>query len=203
MKIALAAAAGAAALALAGAASAQQAFIGVLEHDVGFLGEALGVGAADKEDGQDIHFGVRSQRIEELSFLGRPRAYAFAAVNTAGDTNHAGVGLAWTLDFGPERRFYFQPGIGVAYQDGYDEFPRFDEPGLTPAELQRRIRLREDRIEFGSHILLEPELTLGYRFTPELAGELAYTHLSHSGLGGDRNEGMDSVGARLVYTFGR
>ncbi|WP_369061601.1 acyloxyacyl hydrolase [Caulobacter sp. 73W] len=195
-------AAGAAFVALAGEASAQEAFVGVFGHDVTFIGKALGVGAAGKEDGVDIMIGVRSNRWERAAWLGKPKFYAQASANTSGDTSFVSGGLVWPIDFGAEDCFYFQPGLGLAYQDGYSKFPDFREPGLTPQELQRRIDLRSERVEFGSKVLFQPELTLGYRFNEKIAAELSWVHLSHGQiLASGKNEGLDDVGVRLVYSF--
>ncbi|WP_269714663.1 acyloxyacyl hydrolase [Caulobacter sp. NIBR2454] len=188
--------------ALAGPVCAQEAFVGVFGHDVTFIGDALGVGAAGKEDGMDIMLGVRSQRWERAAWLGKPKFYAMVSGNTSGDTSFVSGGLAWPIDFGEEDGFYFQPALGLAYQDGYSKLPDFREPGLTPAELQRRIDLREERVEFGSKILFQPELTLGYRFNDKIAAELSWVHLSHGQiLASGKNEGLDDVGVRLVYSF--
>ena len=195
--IAVAAFTGAAAPAHAG-----EVFAGLLAHDVSFIGETLGVGASGKEDGVDLHLGYRTEKIEALRLLGRPKAYAFVAINSENTSNFGGVGLGWTVPLGG--RFYLQPGLGLVYTDGEDELPDFREPGLSQAEINRRAALRDTRIEFGSKVLFEPELAIGYRFNERLAAELAYTHISNGRIIGDseQNDGMDDVGVRIVYSFG-
>lgn len=188
----------------AGPAAAQEVFAGVFEHDVEFIGETLGIGAAGKEDGIDFQVGGRTAKLDALRVIGRPKAYGFVSLNSEDQSNFASVGLAWTFDFGPSRRFYLQPGIGIAYTDGEDELPDFREPGITQEEALRRAALRDERIEFGSKVLFEPELSLGYRFTDRLAAELAYTHLSNGQIFAQgQNDGLDDVGVRLVYTLGQ
>jgi lipid A 3-O-deacylase len=52
-------------------------------------------------------------------------------------------------------------------------------------------------------LLFEPELALGYRFSPKWNVELSYIHLSngeifHHG----SNQGLDDIGLRLTYKLG-
>jgi len=188
----------------AGTASAGEVIAGVYAHDVTFLGEAVGLGAAGKEGGANVHLGWRSDRIEGApSWMGGPRAHIFVSGNTAGDTSYIAAGLNWHIPITDDGRWYVQPGMGLAYHDGYDIFPDFAEPGISPEEFNRRVALRYERIEFGSHILFEPELALGYRLTDNTSVELSYVHLSngqifHQG----KNEGLDEVGIRFVHRFG-
>ena len=191
-------------LGLAGPASAGEIIAGVYAHDVTFLGEAVGLGAAGKEGGANIHLGWRSDRIDSApSWMGGPRAHIFVSGNTEGDTSYIAAGLSWHIPLTDDGRVYLQPGMGLAVHDGYDLFPDFSEPGITPEEFNRRVALRYERIEFGSQILFEPELALGYRISDEASVELSYVHLSngqifHQG----KNEGLDEVGVRFVYRFG-
>ena len=64
MKTALFAAAAVAVLGFAAPALAGEVFVGAYKHDVTFIGEAVGLGAAGREDGVDIHLGYRTGRIE-------------------------------------------------------------------------------------------------------------------------------------------
>jgi hypothetical protein len=179
-------------------AAAQEVWGGVFAHDVEFLGSALGVGVSKREEGVDLQAGLRSR---PLGFLWGPRAYAIVSANTAGDTSFAGAGLAWRARLG--ERFYLQPGVGLAYHTGHAELPDFREPGITQAEAERRAALRAEEKEYGSKVLIQPELSLGYAFNERVAGELSYVHLSNGRLYGDgQNDGLDMVGARLVYRFG-
>jgi hypothetical protein len=185
----------------AGAAKAGEAFVGVYAHDVTFIGDAIGLGAAGREGGADIHVGYRTGRIEGLRFIWRPQAHLFASINTEGTSNFVAAGLDWRIPLG--RQFYFRPGIGLAYTDGKTGLPPANVPGLTPAELARRTELYFTRIDFGSHVLFEPEFALGVDLNDSLALEASYTHLSngqifHQG----KNQGLDDAGVRLVWKFG-
>lgn len=192
------------ALAMASSASAGEIIAGVFAHDVTFVGEAVGLGAAGKEGGANVHLGWRSDRLDSWpEWMRGPRAHVFISGNTEGDTSYIAAGLTWHIPLTDDERLYVQPGIGLAVHDGYDLFPSFTEPGLTPEEFDRRVALRSERIEFGSQVLFEPEVSIGYRITENTAVELSYVHLSngqifHQG----KNEGLDEVGVRFVYRFG-
>jgi len=202
MKIALLAASAAAVLGAAAPALAGEVYVGALKHDVTFIGEAVGLGAAGREDGVDIHLGYRTERVESLTWLGRPQVHAMVSINSENTSNFVAAGFNWKLDFGQEGGFYLRPGIGLAYTDGETGLPPVNQPGISQAEIDRRLVLYNTRIDFGSKVLFEPELALGYQFNDRWSAELAYTHLSngqifHQG----KNQGLDDVGVRLVYAF--
>ena len=204
-KIVISLAAAASGLALAAPASAGEIIAGVFAHDVTFVGEAVGLGAAGKEGGANVHLGWRSDRLDSWpEWMRGPRAHIFISGNTEGDTSYVAAGLTWHIPLSDDGRWYVQPGMGLAVHDGYDLFPDFSEPGISPEEFDRRVALRSERIEFGSQIVFEPEISLGYRITDNVAVELSYVHLSngqifHQG----KNEGLDEVGVRFLYRFGQ
>ena len=202
MKTALFAAAACAALTIAAPALAGEVFAGLYKHDVTFIGEAVGLGAAGREDGVDLHLGYRTDRVEKLTWLGRPQVHAFVSINSENTSNFVATGFSWPLDIGAEGGFYVRPGIGLAYTDGEAGLPPANVGGLTPEELARRTKLYYTRIDFGSQLLFEPELALGYRFNDTWSGELSYTHLSNGQIFAQgKNQGLDDVGLRLVYAF--
>jgi len=197
----IAAAAAGLALAWSGHARAAELMAGAYIHDAAFIGGALGTGAADREKGADIELGIRSDRIEALHVIGAPQAHAFVSVNTDGTSDFVAAGLSWPIRIAG--KFYFRPGLGLAYTDGKAGLPPVNAPGLSPAEIQRRLKLFNTRIDFGSHMLFEPELNLGYRFSPKVAAELSWVHISngeifHHG----KNQGLDDVGVRVIYALG-
>jgi len=197
----IAAAAAGLALACAGPATAAELMAGAYIHDAAFIGGALGTGSADREKGADIELGVRSDRIEWLRLIGAPQAHAFVSVNTDGTSDFVAAGLSWPIRI--TQKFYFRPGLGLAYTDGKVGLPPVNAPGLSPAEIQRRLDLFNTRIDFGSRTLFEPELNLGYRFSPKVAAELSWVHISngeifHHG----KNQGLDDVGVRVIYALG-
>ncbi|WP_426014728.1 acyloxyacyl hydrolase [Caulobacter sp. DWR2-3-1b2] len=190
------------AMTVAGPALAGEAFVGVYKHDVTFLGEAVGLGAAGREDGVDVHLGYRTNRIESLRWLGKPQVHAFVSINSENTSNFVATGFDWPIELGAPGGFYLRPGFGLAYTDGAAGLPPVNQPGISQAEIDRRLVLYNTRIDFGSKVLFEPELALGYRFNDRVSAELSYTHLSngqifHQG----KNQGLDDVGVRLVYAF--
>lgn len=193
---------GGGALAIAAPACAGEAFVGVYKHDVTFIGNAVGLGAAGREDGVDIHLGYRTNRLENLTWLGKPQVHTMVSINSKNTSNFVAAGFDWKIELGQPGGFYFRPGIGLAYTDGKAGLPPANAPNLTQAERDRRTYLYYHRIDFGSKVLFEPELALGYQVSDKVSVELSYTHLSngqifHQG----KNQGLDDAGVRLVYAF--
>jgi lipid A 3-O-deacylase len=163
----------------AGSAQAQEVFGGLYVHDA-----RLGISVCCYEHGADVQLGLRSAPFADFGRWGALRAYGMGSVNTSGGVDFAAAGLAWRVPLG--RRFYLQPGLGGAIQNG--DADRY----------QRRV----NHLDLGSRVLFEPELALGYRISPRWAAEASYIHLSHAQLAGPQNPGMDDAGLRLVYRFG-
>ncbi|MCC7267641.1 MAG: acyloxyacyl hydrolase [Caulobacteraceae bacterium] len=179
---------------------AGEVLVGAYAHDVTFIGDAIGVGAAGREGGADLHLGLRSDRIEALEAIGRPQAHAFVSINSEGTSNFAAVGLSWPIDI--TRTVYVRPGIGMAYTDGKAGLPPVNAPGLPPAEIARRLELYNTRIDFGSHLLFQPEIAIGLRLSERVSAELSWVHISNGNiLGSGKNQGMDDAGVRLIYAF--
>ncbi|WP_068875679.1 MULTISPECIES: acyloxyacyl hydrolase [unclassified Phenylobacterium] len=178
-----------------GAAQAGEVFLGAYAHDVDD-----GISYGKFEDGAQIVGGVRTTALDELRFLGRPRVHLLAGVNTSGGTNYAAAGLAWRFNL--SERVYVQPGIGLAIHDGRVNLPSPDAPGLTPEERLKRLRDFQTKLDLGSRVLFEPEISLGWKATRRLSVELSWIHLSHAKLAGDYNPGVGDVGVRLLYRYG-
>lgn len=186
----------AAAVALvAGPAAAGEAFAGVYAHDVDD-----GISYGKFEHGAQIVAGVRTTALDELAFLGKPRVHLLAGVNTAGGVDYVASGLAWRFNL--SRRIYLQPGIGLAIHDNRVAFPSPDEPGISDAERAKRLRDFQTKLDLGSRVLFEPELSLGWKATPRMSVELSWIHLSHGRLAGHYNPGVADVGLRLSYRYG-
>ena len=161
------------AMATTSPAAAGEVFGGLYVHGVD---TPLSLGGSP-EGGLDLQLGYRGAPI--LSGL-KLEPYIFAAVNTAGDTNYAAVGLS--RKFGD--RIYIRPGVGLAIHTGSAR--NFDNPF-------------NDKIEFGSRILFEPELGIGFRASERMTIEASWVHLSHATLFGRQNPGIDNIGARLNF----
>ena len=157
------------------AAQAGEVFGGVYVHDVDTVLTKGGY-----ERGADLQLGWRGEQVTGLSAIGGPSPYAFVSVNSAGDTNFAAAGLSWKIG----DPLYVRPGIGIAIHDGPE----------------RRIRDGR-RVDFGSRVLFEPEIALGYRVTEKVSVEASWVHLSHGQLFSRQNAGMDNFGIRLNYRF--
>ena len=152
-------------------AHAGELFGGLFVHDVKTPLTHSGI-----EDGLDLQLGWRGGRIGRTPL----QPYAFASLNSAGETHYAAAGIA--ARFG--RKVYVRPGVGIAVHSG------------SSGDFQR-----SDRIAFGSRILFEPELGVGVEVNDRLSMEASWVHLSHAQLLGNQNPGIDNFGLRLNLAF--
>jgi lipid A 3-O-deacylase len=169
MILALAAALGV--VAMPSAAQAGEIFGGVYVHDVDTPLTLSGV-----EGGADIQLGWRGDRIGKKPL----QPYAFAAVNTAGETYYAAAGIS--AKFGD--RFFVRPGLGIAVHTG--SAANFEDPD-------------NGKIDFGSRVLFEPELGIGARINDRTTIEASWVHMSTAQLFGKQNPGIDNFGVRLSF----
>jgi lipid A 3-O-deacylase len=150
-------------------AQAGELFAGLYVHDVDSPLTQSGF-----EQGADVQLGWRGGRIGRMPL----QPYVFGAVNTAGDTNYAAAGVS--AKFGGQ--LYVRPGLGIAVHTGSsDNFQR------------------TDRIAFGSRVLFQPELGIGYQLNDRLSIEASWVHMSHAQLFGRQNPGIDNIGMRLNF----
>jgi len=148
-------------------AHAGDLFGGVYVHDVKLPTDKSGL-----EQGVDFQVGYRGG-----GFLHTPlQPYGFVAVNSAGDTSYAAVGLS--AKFGGA--IYIRPGLGLAVHTG--SAGKF---------------YRLDKIAFGSRVLFEPELAIGTQLAPRISVEASWVHMSHAQLFSHENPGIDNLGVRL------
>jgi lipid A 3-O-deacylase len=158
-----------AAFGVTGPAHAGELFGGLYVHDVKLPTDKSGI-----ERGADAMLGYRGGKI-----FGTPlQPYVFGALNTAGDTSYAAAGLS--AKFG--KSIYFRPGIGIAIHNGSAK--KFQD-------------LSNDRIEFGSRVLFEPEVAVGAQINGRLSIEASWVHLSHAQFFARQNPGIDNLGVRL------
>jgi lipid A 3-O-deacylase len=150
-------------------AQAGELFGGVYVHDVDTPLTKSGI-----EGGADIQLGFRGGRIGHTPL----QPYIFGALNTAGNTSYAAIGLS--AKFGDQ--IYVRPGLGIAIHNGSAK--KFQD-------------LTNDKIDFGSRILFEPELGIGVRVTSRASIEASWVHMSHAQLFGHQNPGIDNFGVRL------
>ncbi len=169
----LALCAGLAIAALPTSASAAEIFGGIYAHNVD---TPLTLGG-HVEDGVDLQLGIRGSSIAR--FIGADlQPYVFGSLNSAGNTSFAAAGLS--AKFGG--RVYVRPGLGIAIHNG--SAANFDNPN-------------NNKIEFGSRVLFEPELGIGVQLAPRISAEASWVHLSHAQIFGRQNPGIDNIGVRL------
>jgi hypothetical protein len=154
---------------VAAPAQAGEVFGGVYAHDVKLPTDKSGI-----ESGADVMLGYRGGAIGHTPL----QPYVFGALNTAGDTSYAAVGLS--AKFG--HSIYFRPGLGIAIHTGSAE--KFQD-------------LSNDEIDFGSRVLFEPEVAVGAQINSRLSIEASWVHMSHAQLAGRQNPGIDNLGVRL------
>ncbi len=157
-------------------AEAGEVFGGIFVHDVDTFLTHSGV-----EGGMDLQLGYRW---DPLMAGKGPQPYVFAAVNSSGETHYAAAGLSFK--FGD--KVYVRPGLGIAVHTG--SAGDFDHFG-------------HDHIDFGSRILFEPELGLGFRIGDRATIEASWVHLSHAQILSRQNPGIDNFGVRLNWKLGR
>ncbi len=126
------------------------------------------------------------------------RPYVGGALSLDGHTNFADAGVLWRLE---GRKFYGEFATGLAVHDGEVDLPRPD-PSQTPEENARRQKVLNEKIDFGSRVVLHFGAAVGYRVTDRWAVELGTQHWSHGGLFGDNNDGADILNLRAAYRFG-
>lgn len=152
-------------------AVAGELFGGLYVHDI-----KSPLTKSDVERGMDAQFGWRGDRIGPTPL----QPYAFAALNTAGETHYGTIGLS--AKFGD--RLYLRPGLGIAVHTG------------SAGNFQRT-----DRVAFGSRVLIAPELGIGAQVSDRVSVEASWLHMSHGQLFGGHNPGIDNVGVRLNFGF--
>jgi lipid A 3-O-deacylase len=150
-------------------ALAGELFGGLYVHDVGTPLTQSGI-----EDGADIQLGWRGGGIGRTPL----QPYLFGALNTAGDTSYAAIGLS--AKFGD--RIFIRPGVGIAVHNGSAK--KFQD-------------LSNDKIDFGSRVLFEPELAIGARINRRMSIEASWVHMSHARLFSRQNPGIDNIGVRV------
>jgi lipid A 3-O-deacylase len=170
----------------AGPAAAQQVKIvdelklGVLSHDVGFLGHHI-------ESGADVNVEMLFTPPPALRVIGSPRPMIGADINTDGNTSDGYFGLTWGIEliqslFGWGHGVFLNGGLGGAVNNGYiDSAP----PG---------------RKKLGSPVLFHLSAELGVDLTPRTSISVFVDHMSNAGLA-SQNPGITNAGARLGFKF--
>jgi hypothetical protein len=153
------------------AAQAGELFGGLYVHDVKTPLDKSGI-----ESGVDVQLGYRGGRIGHTPL----QPYVFGTLNSAGNTSYAAAGLA--AKFG--KSIYIRPGLGIAIHNGSTE--KFQD-------------LTNDKIDFGSRVLFEPEFGIGAQINNRASVEASWVHMSHAQIFGRQNPGIDNIGVRLNF----
>jgi lipid A 3-O-deacylase len=163
--------------------------LGVLAHDVHFLG--------GREGGVDInpeiifHSPITDAWAIEvptyLRWLVQPRPTIGGEINTAGFTDQGYFGLTWSWRLASD---LLRPGDGITF--GLFEGPSFNDGDI--------VAKASDRKSLGSHVLFREAAELGYRINPAWTISLFIDHVSNAGLA-RYNQSINDVGARLGVRF--
>ncbi len=124
-----------------------------------------------------------------------PRPYVHGSLNTKGDTNFYGLGLAWEQHFLGDR-FVGEIDFGVARHDGVVNPPPEGDPA--------RDDILATRALLGSRYLFRVAIGAGVKLDDHWRAQLFYEHLSNGRVLGDspHNQGLDNLGIRIGYRFG-
>jgi hypothetical protein len=148
---------------------------GVFAHNQGLI-------ASKKEHGADLNGELV---FEPVSWLFDAEPGVGFLLNNQGFTSFIYTGLSWELSIFKEAEepgLFILPFFGMALHDGKLE-PKGDRRGL------------------GCRVVFREAIDLGWRFSEEWAVSITTDHLSHGGFCTDRNQGLDSSGVRLHWSF--
>ena len=149
---------------------------------------------ANKEDGVNVQGELVFASPNLLHIVGSPRPYAMGSVNTAGETSFGAVGLMWDWHFA--RGWSFEPSVGYAIHDGETKNP-FVRGTPEAATFGR------EKLLLGSRDLFRTGFALNRDLGENWGMQVIFEHLSHGQiLGNGRNQGLDSLGARIYWKFG-
>lgn len=136
-----------------------------------------------------------------LNFVFNPRVNFGGSINTQGETHRVYAGFDWQYPF--ESGFFAGASLGaVGHTGNLRQKTKVCAPGKGCALPGNRAFVDTGEPSLGSRVLIRQAVELGYRFEGGVAVSVFGAHMSNAGLAGD-NDGMDFVGARLGYAFGR
>jgi lipid A 3-O-deacylase len=173
------------------AASAQieSVRLGVMKHNIC----VTDCKNADKESGANINGEIRFQSPGFLKFMWSPKPYVMASINTDGNTSFGGFGLQYDIPLGDT--FRIEPGFGYVIHDGSVNNP-------YPSGTQQAVDFSANHVLLGSEDLFRSSLALTWKLSDTWGVQAIYEHLSHGQiLGEGRNQGLDELGVRAVWTF--
>lgn len=157
-----------------------EAKVGLLDHDVGFLGH-------HKERGEDVNLEMLFASPNFLHWIWSPRPHLGADINGSGATSNYYAGLTWGGVF-------WRPGWSRG--DGF--FAYFSEGGSVNDG--KILTTDPHRKSLGSHELFKEGLDLGYQLNDVINVSAFIDHISNAGLA-SKNEGITNIGMRVGYKF--
>jgi lipid A 3-O-deacylase len=154
--------------------------LGVLAHDIRFLGNHV-------EPGADINVEVLFPSPAFLRLLWAPRPHLGLSINTAGATDYGYVGLTWSGR--PWRPLLALPeGLFIAGSLGGGAHDGHRNAGPP------------DRKILGSRLLFRESVEAGYQLGRKLSLSIMLDHVSNAGLT-THNQGLTNLGARVGVAF--
>lgn len=155
---------------------------GILVHDRGPTSD-------HNEGGVDPNIELQFKPLQGSLWraIGSPRPHVGFTPNFTGDTSALYGGA--TYEFGISSRLFATGGLGLALHNG-------------PLHNDDRIACEVNSdCGFGSRVLFHYALELGMRIDQKRALTLYYDHMSHQGLIGGENEGIDHIGLRYQFRY--
>lgn len=148
--------------------------LGLLAHDV----DGLWSGSS-REDGEDINCEAVFTSVVRL-LGGDIHPVLGTSINTQGYTSKIYLDGVWR--YYVTKNIHGSFGLGVTIHNGEDHL------------------VSQDMKALGSQVLFHMPLEVGYTFYSQYTLSIYFDHISNAGLS-EENEGLDTLGVRLGYTF--
>jgi lipid A 3-O-deacylase len=154
--------------------------VGLLAHDIGFLGH-------HKESGLDGNVELLFASPDFLKYIWSPRPHLGADLNDNGNTSNYYFGLTWggvfySPNWSRDDGFFAYLGVGGSVNDG------------------RIFTHDPTRKSLGSHELFHEGLDIGYRLNRVISVSGFIDHISNADLA-THNQGITNGGARVGFKF--
>ncbi len=148
--------------------------LGFLAHDVDNLWSSF-----KREEGEDVNIEAVFSSVGGL-FGGHIHPVLGTSINTRGYTSKLYFDGIWRYYL--TDNFYGAFGLGITIHDGEKHL------------------VSRDRKALGSQVLFHIPIEIGYTFYSQFNVSVYFDHISSAGLT-EENEGLDTLGVRLGYTF--
>lgn len=136
-----------------------------------------------------------------LNFVLNPRGIIGGSINTEGDTHQAYVALDWRYQF--ISGIFVEASFGAVGHNGNLEQDTVACPPSATCTLSgNRAYVDTGEPSLGFPVLFREHAEVGYQMDSGWSISVFGAHMSNAGLSSD-NDGMDFVGLRFGYAFGR